>query len=89
MGNTVWVGRASRRAVPCNGRSTMLTCYPQQLLSECQVHKGRTYVNDVARNEPFIAEEPQYEMPKIVVPPGHVSGRTASGMVSVHCQGVA
>ncbi|GLC34431.1 hypothetical protein PLESTB_000729500 [Pleodorina starrii] len=37
-----------------------------------EVHNGRTYVNGVPRNEPFIAERPLYEMPKLVVPPGDV-----------------
>ncbi|EFJ48575.1 hypothetical protein VOLCADRAFT_104633 [Volvox carteri f. nagariensis] len=37
-----------------------------------EVRNGRTYVNGVARNEPFIAEQPLYEMPKLVVPPGDV-----------------
>ncbi|GLI67270.1 hypothetical protein VaNZ11_011453 [Volvox africanus] len=37
-----------------------------------EVRNGRTYVNDVLRNEPFIAEQPLYEMPRLVVPPGDV-----------------
>ncbi|GFR44261.1 hypothetical protein Agub_g5465 [Astrephomene gubernaculifera] len=37
-----------------------------------EVHNGRTYVNGVARSEPFTAEHPLYEMPRVVVPPGDV-----------------
>ncbi|GIL82970.1 hypothetical protein Vretimale_8492 [Volvox reticuliferus] len=37
-----------------------------------EVRNSRTYVNGVLRNEPFIAEQPLYEMPKLVVPPGDV-----------------
>ncbi|KXZ54640.1 hypothetical protein GPECTOR_4g706 [Gonium pectorale] len=37
-----------------------------------EVREGRTYVNGVARTEPFIAERPLYEMPKLLVPPGDV-----------------
>ena len=44
-----------------------------------QVRNGRTYLNGVMRNEPFIPEEPQYEMPALVVPPGDVSGMLAPG----------
>ncbi|PNW81149.1 hypothetical protein CHLRE_07g344350v5 [Chlamydomonas reinhardtii] len=37
-----------------------------------EVRNGRTYVNGVARSEPFIAESPLYEMPRLLVPPGDV-----------------
>ncbi|KAG2434639.1 hypothetical protein HXX76_007533 [Chlamydomonas incerta] len=37
-----------------------------------EVRNGRTYVNGVARTEPFIAESPLYEMPRLLVPPGDV-----------------
>jgi hypothetical protein len=38
-----------------------------------QVHDGRLYVNGVAREEPFIYQQPAYTLGKLVVPPGDVS----------------
>lgn len=61
-----------RRAIPSCTYNLTYRCrrtrYPQ-------VRNGRTYVNGVARSEPFIAESPLYEMPRLLVPPGDVSVR--------------
>ncbi|GFH18425.1 peptidase_S26 domain-containing protein, partial [Haematococcus lacustris] len=37
-----------------------------------EVHDGRTYVNGVPQQEPFINEAPAYVMDKLTVPPGDV-----------------
>jgi hypothetical protein len=44
-------------------------------LAAAQVRNGQTFVNGQQRVEPFIAERPLYEMPKLLVPPGDVRGR--------------
>ena len=41
-----------------------------------KVHDGKLFVNGEARMEPFINEPPAYTLPKLVVPPGDVSGGT-------------
>jgi signal peptidase I len=38
-----------------------------------QVHDGKLFVNGVARDEPFIAQQPAYTLGRLVVPPGDVS----------------
>ena len=40
-----------------------------------EVRDGTLFVNGAAREEPFINERPLYRLPKLVVPPGDVSGR--------------
>ncbi len=42
-----------------------------------QVRSGKVFVNGVPRTEPFINEQPAYEMPRLVVPPGDVSDGSA------------
>ncbi|KAL4419701.1 hypothetical protein ABPG75_006799 [Micractinium tetrahymenae] len=37
-----------------------------------EVKGGRLIVNSQPRNEPYIFETPKYELPELVVPPGHV-----------------
>lgn len=57
-----------------------------------QVHDGQLFVNDRARNEPYIYQAPLYTLPKFTIPKDNVSSThmaAATGSVFQHSKVIA